>query len=85
MKIELNVKAKREILKQKPGLLLNLKKRCANNTEFIKIAEEIARAEKWGTKVNWMASDIDAAFTWYDTPQGSEFWANIHDKLEEAW
>ena len=87
MTIVLNEVAKRERPLPKPkkvhgDLLAYLQERCPNLNMYIEVRDALYAAEEDGTAINWQASNIDNAMTWADTPQGDEYWSNIHGKLE---
>ena len=43
------------------------------------LAFELAKASQHvGCKIEWNAKDLDAAFTWRLSPQGLNFWDEIH-------
>ena len=84
--IVLNEQAKRErpIPKPKPkgDLMTYLQARSPTLAFYTEVRDALYHAEEEGTAINWFASNIDNAMTWADTPQGDEYWSNIHGKLE---
>ena len=86
MTIVLNEIAKREKPsrphKMQDSLFVYLQANSPSLNFYVDVRDALLYAEEQGVNINWQAHNIDAAFTWADTPQGDEYWSNIHERLE---
>lgn len=94
MAIVLNEKAKQDLAKTQwdfkgSRLLQNLAKQqkltgMDKANLIFNLGIVYAMEESEGTKEHILRStNLDHALTWDDTPQGHEFWWNLHEKLLE--
>lgn len=64
-------------------LFINVAPRVENLISYDELELELLRVETEGGKVKWEKMNLDQAITWAHTPQGSNFWASVHQEYDE--